>query len=292
MKIFGMLNTKGSQVYTAHALQSFFRHTKLDSDDRVILIDNDASYPDDSLSTRVHLLKNSKPLGFSENANQLVDLAVSAQADLVLMNNDIILGPDWLEPLLGEAHSIISPLSNRELQYQGGGIEVSMIMHLEQYLGKEAEFDELCRVHQNVAKGYNKVLVVPFFCAFIPKAVLQAIGRFDVTFGKGGGEDYDYCLRAYLAGFGVKYAIRSFVLHFGGKSSWSGVETREQQEQRELLFRARFGEKWGMELLKLILFEDREIAKEGTQLYDEIKIGNHRRVIEILKGDNFCELKL
>lgn len=292
MKLFGMLNTKDSQAYTAHALKSFFKHTTLAAEDRFVLIDNDASYPADSLPPAVHLLKNPKPLGFSDNANQLVDLALSARADLLLMNNDIILGPDWLQPLLTDPHSIVSPFSNRELQYKGGVFEVSMIMHLEQYLGKENEFDQLCKIHQAATIGYNKVLVVPFFCVRIPHAILQAIGHFDASFGKGGGEDYDYCLCAYLAGFGVKYAIPSFVLHFGGKSSWSGVESREQQDQRELLFRTRFGVKWGMDLLKLILFEDREIAKEGTQLFDEIKLGNHRRVIEILKGENYCELRL
>ena len=291
-KLFGMVTTAKSARYTEHALRSFFENTTLADKDRFLLIDNDGGYELPLQHPQLELHRNATPLGFAENGNQLIDLANKEKADLFFLNNDIILTPNWLEPLLVDNSAIMTPLSNREVQYNFGDISFPMIMQLDDYFGKEAALKDLVTAHRSSAQGQLKVTVLPFFCVRIPYLVLSSIGHFDTSFGKAGAEDYDYCLRAFLGGFSVKYALQSYVLHFGGKSSYSGAETKEQQDERELKFRSMFGYKWGMQLLKLILFEDREILREGTPLAEEIKKGNHRYVIECLKGDKECAVSM
>lgn len=282
MKLFAMVTTRPSDRYTSYALRSFFEHTPLAPGDRFILIDNDNYYQDPTFKDRIELLVNQAQLGFAQNANQMITLALRENADLYFLNNDIILTPAWLDPFESNSADILTPLSNREVQYKTEVFKAEMIMSLEDYLAQESGLSQLVESHRRATTGYLKVTALPFFCVKLPLAVMQAIGYFDESFGKGGAEDYDYCLRAYLAGFAVKYALPSFVLHFGGKSSWSGVETREQQDARELLFRATFGMKWGMPLMKLLLFEDRSIIPEGGELWNKIKQGQHREVIESL----------
>ena len=106
--------------------------------------------------------------------------------------------------------------------------------------------------------------VLPFFCVRIPQQVAQAVGNFDERFGKAGGEDYDYCLRAYLAGFSVQFALRSYLLHFGGKSTYSGAESDVEQTAREEKFRSEFRQKWGDGLADLILREQQNVPNRAT----------------------------
>ena len=292
MKLFSMVTTAGSARYTGHALRSFFQNTPLEAGDRVMLIDNDNSYQLSEFQERVDILKNPAPLGFAENANQAIDLALHYGADLYFLNNDIILPPRWLEPFLIPEPLILTPFSNRELQYETPAINARMCMELDDYLGHEEAFEKIAELHKNATNGYKKVIVAPFFVVKLPLSVMREIGHFDESFGKGGGEDYDYCLRATLGGFSVAYAIQSYVLHFGGKSSWSGVETSAAQNERELKFRAVFASKWGMELLKLILFEERWIVENNPELMDAVRKGNQKHVIEVLMGDKSNELYL
>ena len=287
-----MVTTAASEQYTVHALRSFYKHTPLETGDRLIIIDNDNSHTPGEFASKTDILKNPAPLGFARNANQGVDLARHFKADLYFLNNDIILTPHWLDPFLTANPLILTPFSNREIQYDTPALATRMVMELSDYLGHEDGMEKLADLHRSASYGYRKVIVAPFFAVKIPLQVMEMVGHFDESFGQGGGEDYDYCLRAHLAGFSVAYAIPSYVLHFGGKSSWSGVESREQQDERELKFRAMFGYKWGMDLLKLILFEERWIVENNPELMEEIRQGNQRRVIEVLMGDKKNEIYL
>ena len=288
MNIFAMITTKHSGHYTDHALKSFFDTTPIGQDDLFVLIDNDATYqlPNDPRFNRVNVLKNVSPQGYAQNVNIGIDLALAHKADLFLLNNDIILTPGWFEAMFIDDEAIYSPVSNREVQYKTGVFDSQMIMSLEEYLGKEAAFNQLVDVHRQCANGALRVLCLPFFCPRIPYKIVKTVGHFDEEYGRGGAEDYDYCLRVNLAGFSVKYANKAYIIHFGGKSSWSGVESRPEQEEREMKFKALFGYKWGMNLLKVCIFEDRDILAEGTALLEEIKKGNHKQVIEVLKGEH------
>jgi GT2 family glycosyltransferase len=123
---------------------------------------------------------------------------------------------------------------------------------------------------------------MPFYCFRLPRRVYATIGRFDEGFGRGGGEDVDYRVRAYLAGFETYLALESYILHFQGKSTWQGGETTPEQRARELEYRTHFRRKWGDELAAIFLGmgQAREVA-ERRGFAKEIDAGNFKRVIEI-----------
>ena len=56
------------------------------------------------------------------------------------------------------------------------------------------------------------------FCMFVRRAVIDAIGTFDMAFGAGYGEENDFCLRAARAGWRNVLADDAFVVHTGGRS--------------------------------------------------------------------------
>ena len=286
MKLFAMVTTAKSKRYTPYALETFFRFTSLNPEDRFVLIDNDrVSFTASEAATfspRVEVVANPEPIGFAANCNAMLREAKPSQADLYFLNNDLIFSESWLEPLLLDEPWILSPLSNREVRYSTEHFRCETAMQLEEYVGKEEIFQALCRTHKQATTGHYNVIVAPFFAIKIPYAVYNDLGALDEEYGRGGGEDYDYCVRAVLAGYKVKYALQSYILHFGGKSSWSGVETRDEQDAREARFRNRFSEKWGRYLADLILYENQQLIAEFPGMPEKVASGDLKGVVEEL----------
>jgi hypothetical protein len=190
MSIFGMITTKGSAKYTGPALRSLLGSTSLCPNDKIVLIDNDQGYqPDSSIDhSQIEVVANSSPKGFAGNANQIVDIALSENTDAYLLNNDLIFTPGWIDPLREVTAQIVSPLSNREVNYNVPSLfKCQTVMQLEDYLGKEQELVQLANIHREAAAGTTKLIVVPIFCPRIPIEVLKSVGHFYEEFGLGGG---------------------------------------------------------------------------------------------------------
>ena len=256
MTVFGMVTTQGSAAYTPHALASFFATTPIAPGDLFILIDNDGDFdctkiPEPARKS-VQVKKNSAPLSFAENVNQVMEIADRTDADLFFLNNDLIFTRDWYAPLLGDTPGLLSPLSNIEMQYRTPRMSVTNIVTLEQYLATPDEIAQIAAAHKKSRQGFLTVMALPFFCIKIPKAVYRAVGKLDTRFGRGGAEDTDYCLRCAARGIPVQYAANSWILHFNGKSTWA-VETEEQRRARCNQFTEKFAEKWGLGLAELVL---------------------------------------
>ncbi|MFN4896562.1 MAG: glycosyltransferase family 2 protein [Pseudomonadota bacterium] len=287
-RLFAMVTTVSSRDYTPYALQSFFEMTPLTDTDSFILISNDD--PDagnliPSNARQLTLRINDTPLSFARNANQMIALALSSKSDLFFMNNDVIYSDNWLNPLIGHDRSILSPLSNREVQYAGSAVVVSskhvattMVlkapMDLSEYLASPRMFQALAEAHRKTGSGYLPLLVFPFFCVKLPLLVLEAVGKFDETFGRAGGEDYDYALRAWLAGFDVKLALGSYLLHFWGKSTWTAKGDAAQSESYDTGFLRRFEEKWGSPLFRYTLQENDSEVLANPELLALRQSGN------------------
>ncbi len=280
IRLFGMITTSASSQYTIEALKTFFDHTILRPEDRFILIDNDGDWQKPFDHPAIEIKINNNQLGFAENANYLVRQALEMQSDLIMLNNDLIFTTDWLTPLEQFENSISSPLSNREVQYtlsvqvvktqfQQKTTQSSTVMQLEQYMPDKFAIQAIAEAHRANNSGHWSVIVMPFFCVRIPLKILKAVGLFDEEFGRGGAEDYDYALRARLAGFDICYAVGSWILHFYGKSSWSGVEKPEETKSRESRMMSHFETKWGYYLKKLIFEEKEHVATElGLKIPD------------------------
>lgn len=305
MRIFAMVTTAKSRAYTRPALESFFRNTPLNDEDCFYLIDNDGRFTERSSlpSSKIEVVVNSSPLGFAANVNQMLALAEKPQADLFFLNNDVIFTSNWLQPLLIDSKALLSPLCNREVQYSLAVVvhktqdtsklySLPMVTTLDEFTGNEYALEAIAEAHQQRNQGYWAVYHLPFFCIKIPNAVHSTLGRFDESFGRGGGEDYDYCLRARLAGFSVEYALQSYLLHFGGKSTYSGAESESAQLEREKLFFARFKEKWGERLHDVLLKEQSERIYEIPENRELEKSGRLNEVIRNLAGERNNPIKI
>ena len=284
MNVFAMVTTKASERYTEHALSSFFQYTPLTANDRFFLIDNDGTFPEVICRNypRLTLARNKTPQSFARNVNNVIRESAKVGATVFFLNNDLIFSKGWLEPMLIKEPSIICPASNMNCPYQKGGLSCEFALDLEDYLGHEREFSQIVAEHRSKSRGYERVLSAPFFCVKIPPAVYQKLGELDESFGIGGAEDRDFCARAYLAGLSVLYAMDSYVLHFQGKSTWRGPETLEQTQERDQAYLMAFNQKWGSNLLRLMLRGDESLLEEHPDLKTDYERGNFRQIIRHL----------
>ena len=294
-QILGLINTASSVEYTETMLQSVFASLPFDALCSIIVIDNDRSLPlkFKERFPKVEVLTNSTPRGFAANSNVFIERALSEGSDVILANNDIVLFEGWYHSIIAPHDCIFGPLTNRELQYKAsvivgsndnviGTFATMMPLSLSEYRNNKAAVAFIAEMHRRASHGLWQVFNMPFCCCRIPFQILKAVGKLDESFGLGGGEDYDYCLRTYLAGFSVKYDLGGYILHFGGKSSWSGAETREVQLAREAKFYARFLEKWGEPLRDLLLREQASVVDSSPELRVLDAEHNLRAIVEKL----------
>lgn len=212
--------------YTFLYLDSILAHTGLPYE--LILVDN-ASSPAvvtelEKQSARFAaapacknflLLRSGHNLGFAGGNN--LGLARAAGSQMVLMNNDLVVTPDWLERMLAAAvlfprAGLLGPMSN----YTSGP---QLVRDPEYNPVTLHGLDEFARQFSRTRFGQTSVCRrLVGFCLLIRRGVLEKIGGLDPRFGLGNFEDDDYCLRAHQAGFEARLVQDCFIHHFGSRT--------------------------------------------------------------------------
>ena len=241
--LYGMVTLKVTNEYANKAVDSFFKNTILNSDDKFVMVDNDGDFKSNWNNGRINednFILNDKIESFSYNMNILMRLAIKENKDLVFLSNDVIFTPNWSELLITDDMTLSIPSCN---QTHNLGIPSSLSMD---------EFGDRYDILNQISLGVNnemkyfQSMLMPFYVLRIPLKILKEVGEYDEMFVVG-GEDIDYRLRCLIKGFNVTYTP-SFLLHFNGKSSWNGVETIEQTKERDYNYKIRFISKWGLDL--------------------------------------------
>lgn len=281
--IFAMVTLKSSNYYTKFALESFFQNSEIEKDDEFLLINNDYCDTKKFLAfNKVKIIKNSKPFSFAENVNQVIDIALQKKKNLIFLNNDIIFTENWLVPLKKELSCISIPVNNQLFSYSSkcNNLKLPATMSFDQFNGNYNLLNTIVKKHKEKF-GFGKKFqapLMPFFCFKAPYEILNEVGHFDNSFGKGGGEDIDYRIRCAIKGYEVNFLLDSYLLHFHGKSTWDGGETTNQVEERNKKYVEVFIKKWGDELSQLFIFRknfSNILSEKGLEnLYKNGKFGD------------------
>ena len=209
---------------------------------KVLVLDDCSPEPDlseilSSLSEQFGFAyeRNLKNMGFVKNVNRGFELSQNkGDAHVFILNSDAILYDEWLDLLkthLDADPSIatVTPLSNN-----------ATIMSYPQFCqdnNKELELTH--REIADLAKSSSvSVIDVPTgvgFAMLISQQALQAVGRFNTTaFGRGYGEEVDFCQRASILGFKNVAAPNVFVSHLGSVS-FADVQKEANIRAQEVL---------------------------------------------------------
>lgn len=171
----------------------------------------------------ITIIENSDNLGFVKTVNKLAKLTKS---NFVILNTDVEVPPHWLERLMYpilEKDKIASttPFTN-------AGTICSFPNFLEDNpIFESMDVADLDSFFQYVdfEKNYLELPTGIGFCMGINKIVYDKIGMFDEIFGKGYGEENDWCMRSIKLGYKNIIVPNLFVYHKHG-GSFSGEEKK------------------------------------------------------------------
>ena len=183
--------------------------------------------------SRITLLENRDNLGFVGTVNR--GMALSDSNDVLLLNSDTEVANNWLDRIRRAAYgdskvASVTPFSNNATicSYPRFCKDNSLPAGYD-----TARLDALC-----AQTNPGAVVDVPTgvgFCMYIRRDCLAQVGLFDTeNFGKGYGEENDFCQRAAKAGWRNLHLLDTFVLHTGGVSFGDSKSPREKAAMETL----------------------------------------------------------
>lgn len=230
--------------YIAKALESLYQNTPIEF--RVVVVDQTKSgfYSDSELWTKISplidlYLRPKRNLGFAKGMNEGMIHGVNWGSDFVVACNDDVefIDPRWWQGIMDQFQAYpemmaVCPASPIEPGW-GYGIGVpghecpswGVVIDGDIY-PKAPDGTPITYEIAKTKKGYDMLLAhrqghiegFAGWCVVFKRETLENVGLYDERFMPGGGEDYDYVHRIYIAGGRASATLRSFVWHWWGKS--------------------------------------------------------------------------
>jgi len=211
-----------------------------------IIIINDASPVDEITEycraidqSKIRLVENPSNLGFVKSVN--IGMRLAGNADVILLNSDTVVPDGWLDRMLAVANThpraaSVTPFSNNaticsypnfcednELPANSDHVSIDRLF---------AQANAGCTAEIPTAVG---------FCMYLRRAAINQVGEFDEdAFGRGYGEENDWCMRASALGWQHLLCANLFVYHAGGASF--GDEAAACQENALAVISKRYPE--------------------------------------------------
>lgn len=185
----------------------------------LILVDNGSSDGTFEYLKRIEtekdnltIIYNKENLGYSKGNNQ--GMKIAKGEFIALLNNDILLSPDWHIPLMEKLDNpetaLVSPFA------------------IQSRFVKESNFLSVARkMKSNVQTNYDEVVKCDFSCVMFKNNLINSIGYFDENFTPAYFEDDDFCVRSILAGYKNYISNQSYIYH---KTSSTGKKLKEREE--------------------------------------------------------------
>jgi len=246
-----ILNYNGEK-FLKDCLESIFKETKCNFE--VIIVDNDS--PDKSgerFSKKYQTCKfilNKKNVGVSEGLN--IGIRNSNGKYIVLLNNDLIVAPKWLDYLFEayekKGNGLYQPkflkMKNRDIIDSAGNLINIFGFGFSREKGKK----DLLQ--------YNALEEIGFAagtCMFCPKEIFDKVGLFDEKLFAY-NEDLDLGWRARLLNFKSFYVPKSIVYHYGSAQwKWSGEKFYLLERNRWIVLLSNYETRTILKLLPSLL---------------------------------------
>ena len=190
------------------------------ADTPVVVIDDASTDPGitdlmEALPDRWVQVRNDTNLGFVASAN--LGLALTQADDAVLLNSDTRVTAGWLDEIERCAASDPAIASVTPLTNNGEIASLPAFCQANPWPEDPERWARACR--ESGPAFYPEVPTAVGFCMFLRRACLDAIGAFDeMAFGRGYGEENDWCMRAIAEGWHHVLCDRAFVAHQGNAS--------------------------------------------------------------------------
>lgn len=211
-------------------LRSVLKHTDL-ARDRLLVIDDGS--PDPAVAPMlvefkgtpgVTILRNDPNIGYTRTINR--GIREAGDDDVVLLNSDTVVTPRWLEGLRSAAYSRPKVGTVTAMSDNAGAFSFPTF---NEYCPRPAHLthEEYALLFTQATRDCTppEVPTGSGFCFYIRRAMMDDCGLFDEEgFPRGYGEENDFCMRAYKAGWVNLISPWSFVYHIR-TASFKGEKT-------------------------------------------------------------------
>lgn len=227
--------------YTKLCIESIRKYTEKNSYE-IIVVDNKSTDETQEWLKEQEDLKiilNEENLGFPGGCNVGI-LASEKDNDIMLLNNDTIVTPRWLENLQKCLYSdenigAVGPVTNNCANYQSIEVDYDTVKDLH-------SFAENYNI-SDANKWEQKVKLIGY-CMLIKREVINKVGLLDEAFSPGNFEDDDLCYRIQKEKYKLILCNDTFIHHFGSVSF-----KEKPKEYIDLLEKnsLKFIKKWGFD---------------------------------------------
>lgn len=183
---------------------------------------------------RVTLLLNDRNLGFVGSVNRGLDLAARRGGPVVLLNSDALVPEGWasrlLRPMLADPRvASVTPMSNDATILTVPWIAGRVVLEP----GAADRIDATARRLSPQAQAQIPTGVG--FCMVMSRAALDRVPALDTAFGRGYGEEVDWCRKTAAAGMVHVGLGNLFVEHRGGESFGSAEKIKELERSARII---------------------------------------------------------
>ena len=208
--------------HVERCLASLLAHTRGNA--CLVLIDDASSEPGIAALLEQHagmsgirVLRNPRNLGFTANANR--GLAAAGHADVVLLNADTEVGPNWLSGLRRAAYARDDTGSATAVSDNAGAFSVPELEQTNDLPDCWTTSASARALWQHAGIAYPELPTGNGFCMYLKRAMLDEVGVFDeAAFPRGYGEENDLCQRARARGWHHVIAGNVLVAHARSQS--------------------------------------------------------------------------
>lgn len=190
-----------------------------------------------AIAAKITLIENAENLGFIRSVNSGLAQALPFDDHVVILNSDALVPADWASRLIRpiveqEGVATVTPMSND-----------AEIFSIPRIVQRQDLQPGVADAIDSVAALFNQGAVMADaptgvgFCMAMNIAAIKQLPCFDTSFGRGYGEEVDWCQKARKLGWRHLGNAGLFVEHCGGTSFGSDEKQRLVQQNNAIIAR-------------------------------------------------------
>lgn len=193
----------------------------------------------DASEHEVFYLRRQHNAGFPASANDA--FAMTAPADVVVLNSDCVVSEGWLEGLRDAAYVDSRVATSTALTNHGSLVSVPERGKPTPHLPPQWNVDGAAAAVRAASLRLRPRLPTAIgHCMYIRRSALELVGNFDLAFTPGYGEEVDFSQRCVRSGLSHVLADDVLVFHHGGGSFSPNGDRDPRQEEHERMIAARY----------------------------------------------------
>ena len=161
--------------------------------------------------------RNESNLGFVKSCNNAVFHLIDQSTDVILLNSDAVVTKRFLD----EMQSVMYDRDNIGAVCPRSNAATIFSVPMSPQAGRTYSMKESYRIYRKIRSKLPRYYLSPIahgFCMMIRREVIEQYGLFDEIYGKGYGEENDFCMRIRRKGWLCAVSNGAYAFHYKARS--------------------------------------------------------------------------